>query len=361
MRIAFVCDWYLPRVGGIEHQMRDVARELNRRGHEVRIITATPGLPLIDGVWIERLDARRLPRVGTIFCLDAVRALDNVLRQGRFDVVHAHSLWSPLALLSMWAARRCGIPTVLSNHSLLDGTGIALFRLLDARIGWAGWPEILTAPSQLSCEETASATRRSVRLLRNCVDASGWQCQPRGGPVRQIASVLRLAPRKAPLALVAAIPRVLERLAPAARPQFVIAGDGPLRPRIERALKRARLGEHVKLTGFVSRTRLRSVFAESQLFVHPTLQEAFGIALLEARAAGLPVVAMRRSGARDVVDEEQTGLLADDPSELVEHLVTLIRDHELRQRMAAAAPLGLERWALSAVADDHLALYKALL
>jgi len=337
--------------------MRDVGHELLRRGHDVRVITATPGLPLVDGMWVSRLETRLLPRWGTVFRREALHALEEVLTDGNFDIVHGHSLWSPLAMMAMWAARRRGIACVLQSHSILDGTGIALFRALDRRLGWSSWPTELAAVSSLTVDETACATRREVSLLRNCVDLASWQCPPRVGPVRQIASVLRLASRKAPHDLLSVIPCILEALPPSERPRFVIAGDGPERAGLQAHIKRAHLSDHVELTGFLAPPALRRLLAESQLFVHPTVQEAFGIVLLEARAAGLPVVAMRPSGARDIVSEGETGFLAADLGQLSQRIVALIGDADLRQAMSRHAGKGLAPWSLSSVADDHLALY----
>ncbi len=361
LRIALVSDWYLPHVGGVEYQMRAIAGELERRGHCARIVTATPGPELDEALRVHRLDVPIIARWGIAWNRQALAPLEALFRRERFDVVHAHGLWSPLAFMALHVARRLGIPTVLTNHSVLGTSGVALFRALERRFGWSRWADALNAVSTLTIGETARAAGRPVELLANCIRAADWAVARRPGPVTQVASVLRFSTRKGADRLVRAIPRVLAQLPRSLWPRFVIAGDGVHRQRLERAVARRGLGEVVEFRGMVPRGQLRALLAESQLFVHPTVKEAFGIVMLEARAAGLPVVAMQKSGARDLVAHGFTGLLAGDHDEWADQVAELVRDHDTRWRMTEAAPRGLWRHELAKVADEHLALYQRVL
>src|SRR5690349_11301691 len=130
MKIALVSDWYFPHIGGVEVQMRDLAHELIRRGHDVRIITTTRGPVLLDGLRIDRLEVPIIRRWGIAFDRTALAPLEALFRRERFDVIHAHGVWSPLAIMATWVARRLGIPSVLTNHSVLGSSGVALFRAL---------------------------------------------------------------------------------------------------------------------------------------------------------------------------------------------------------------------------------------
>ena len=103
---------------------------------------------------------------------------------------------------------------------------------------------------------------------------------------------------------------------------------------------------------------IRDALAESDCFVLPTLRESFGIAALEARCAGLPVVAMATSGVAEVIGHGREGLLAHTDAELAQHVVTLARDVSLRSTIAAhnrAAPAPHD-W--PCVIDANLALYE---
>src|SRR4051794_32162198 len=172
MKIALVSDWYFPHIGGVESQMRDLAHALIARGHDVRIITATPGPAILEGLRVDRLDVPIIRRWGIVRDRSARAPLEALFSRERFDRIHAHGLWSPLAILATCIARRLGIPSVLTNHSVLGTSGVALFRALDRRWGWSRWPDELTAVSSLTVEETARAAGRPVGLLPNCIAAA---------------------------------------------------------------------------------------------------------------------------------------------------------------------------------------------
>jgi phosphatidylinositol alpha 1,6-mannosyltransferase len=356
-KIALISDWYLPHIGGVEYQMRDLARELGRRGHQVHIVTVTPGPPVVDGLRIDRLNVPIIRRYGIAWNKQALAPLERLILRERFDVIHGHGLYAPLSFMAVYLARKHRIPSVLTNHSILGRAGIALFAALECRYRWSAWPDVLSAVSSLAADETARASGRPVMVLRNGIDPGDWSCRRDPSPVTRIASVMRFSTRKAPHGLIRAIPRVLSRLSPAERPRFTIAGDGVHRRRLEREVARLGVAAHVEFRGFMKRDDLRQMLAASQLFVHPTVKEAFGIVLLEARAAGLPVIAMGQSGARDIVDHGRTGLLAGDHHQFADHIVSLVRDHALRRRMTVAAPDGLEPYSVPRVADQHLETY----
>jgi glycosyltransferase involved in cell wall biosynthesis len=113
----------------------------------------------------------------------------------------------------------------------------------------------------------------------------------------------------------------------------------------------------VELPGQLTRDALRDLYARAHGFVLPSERESFGIAALEARAAGLPVVAMLASGVRDFVRQGVDGLLARDEEELSRCMSRLALDAPFREyvlhRNAAAAP----PYDWSDVADLHLRMY----
>jgi len=360
VKIALVCDWYAPRLGGIETQLADLAAALRARGHQAHVVTATPG-PAERGVF--RLGVPLVPgwRVaGSRRALDALHAL--FARQS-YDVIHAHSLYSPLAHAATYLGRLIGTPSILTSHSLVDRASALLLRALVP--DWAAWPTRLTAVGSLATAELARLSGRAdVALLPNGIDAARFAAPPRRdqGAIT-IASVLRLHARKRPLALVRALPEVVLRAAAHCleRPvRLVLAGDGPLAGAVRAEAERLGVADRLVLTGAVPRAAIPAHLAAADLFALPSVNEAFGIVALEARAAGLPVVAMRAGGAAELVEHGRDGLLAEDDHEFAAQLGTLVVDAALRRRMQAAAPRGLDRYAWPAVAARHEALYAAL-
>src|SRR5579871_5426117 len=112
MRIAFVCDWCLPRFGGLELQLADLASALDRAGHPVHIYTAAPGPDSAAGTPVTRLGGLRMPWFGFTFSARQFRELHEALCAGSYDVVHVHSsLIAPLAYGGAWISAREGFPT----------------------------------------------------------------------------------------------------------------------------------------------------------------------------------------------------------------------------------------------------------
>jgi glycosyltransferase involved in cell wall biosynthesis len=120
--------------------------------------------------------------------------------------------------------------------------------------------------------------------------------------------------------------------------QLLVVGDGPARPAIE-AMLRVLGEERVRFAGLIPEDALPPVYAAADLYVWPAVREAYGIALLEAQAAGLPVVAGREGGVAEVVADGHSAVLTPprDPSAFANAVATLLDDPEHRRAMAAAA------------------------
>jgi glycosyltransferase involved in cell wall biosynthesis len=142
--------------------------------------------------------------------------------------------------------------------------------------------------------------------------------------------------------------------------RLVLAGDGPLAAAVRAEAARLGVADHVELRGAVPRAEIPALLASADLFALPSVNEAFGIVALEARAAGLPVVAMREGGAAELIEHGRHGLLAEDDDEFAAQLGTLVVDAALRRRMQAAAPRELERYAWPTIAARHESLYATL-
>jgi glycosyltransferase involved in cell wall biosynthesis len=152
-----------------------------------------------------------------------------------------------------------------------------------------------------------------------------------------VLCVCRLYPRKDVASLVQAAAVVCKDI-PSAR--FQIIGDGPDRVRLDRLVRRLRLGGAVELCGQVTFEELVAGYAACDIFCLPSRQEGFGIVFLEAMAAGKPVVACRGTGAEELIRSGEAGLLVPqhDPEALAAALLGLLRDPEQRRRLGAAGP-----------------------
>jgi len=261
-----------------------------------------------------------------------------VLDAGRYDVVHAHvGVVSPFAWAALPVVLDRGIPLLITVHCLW-GYATPAFRLLEAVTRWARWPAVLSAVSDVAAEplRRIAGPGVTVEVIPNGIDADRWRVDPlpRERDDVHLAAVMRLAPRKRPLPLLRILRRTRELVPSRVRLRADIAGDGPQRAAMERYVRRHGL-EWVHLRGRVSADELRELYRRADVYVAPTRLESFGIAALEARTAGLPVVAMAAAGIREFVSPPDEGLLADSDAGMAAALARLAVDVPLRERIAA--------------------------
>ena len=241
---------------------------------------------------------------------------------------------------------------------LLAAMGRLTARLADA----------VVAPSHV----TAAELRRDYGVAAVEVIPNGVPPAPRGragspAPLphrRELPPVIlysgRLRSRKAVAVLLAAMPRVLAAF-PACR--LVIVGDGEQGARVAAAVRARGLAAHVELAGSLPRPAAMARLAEADVFCLPSIYEGLPLAILEAMAAGVPVVATAVSGNPEAVVDGTTGVLVPPESgtALAEALIALLGDPERRRRMGEAARARVaERFSIDLVAHEHLALLHRL-
>ncbi len=360
MKIALICDWFHPRIGGIEIHLQGLAEALAAAGHQPEIITATPGLSHGYGFPVHRLDVPVKTRFGFIYSVEAFYQVADLLQKGSFDVVHCHgSILSPLAYGSMYVAKNQQIPAVVTCHSVLHYYYL-LFFLLDCLFKWSRWPVLFTSVSPSAARIMSKAGRISkVHVLPNAVQEASWRRPRPPRPVDELRliSVMRLSIRKRAHALIKMMPEII-RQSGTRRIHLTIVGDGTQRGALLRMIKRLGLQKFVELAGQRSHEEIAALFAQSDIFVLPTKQESFGLAALEARVAGLPVVGMRMSGLQHLIEQGREGLLAADDEEFLRHLLTLIQNDELRGRITEHNHTVSTIWNWQSSLVHHLELYE---
>jgi glycosyltransferase involved in cell wall biosynthesis len=342
MRIVHVTDFYLPRLGGIEMHVHDLARRQLAAGHDVEILTSSPDYPtdrepLADPgePAVHRLGgAGRLPAL-----LDpaALRAGRDLLRERRYDLVHVHAgPVSPLAFAAAGLADQ--VPTVLTAHSLVAYLEPA-FRLLDAGLGWSRLPLVWSAVSDVAAQPLRRLVAPApVHVLPNGIDPDQWRIvpEPRDPTDVLVVAVMRLAARKRPRHLLAMLRRARRQLPAQVRLRAVVVGEGPQRPWLEAYARRHAMTGWVSLPGRLTRPQIAALFARADMFVAPATLESFGIAALEARCAGLPVVARSQGGIGEFIGADgREGILAHSDAEMTAALVRLAADPALREEITS--------------------------
>ena len=299
MKVALLTDCYLPRLGGIEVQTHDLAAQLQARGHEVEVFTATLGaqgerhgfVEDVDGVPVHRM-AIRLPWELPVnpFAPPEVRRR---LRAGGFDVAHVHmGVVSPFATDMARVALGLGMPTAITWHCLMERSQ-PVFRALGHARRWGAQGAALSAVSGVAAASVQQVVgrRSEVRVFPNGIDTTAWRPPPRAArtadaPIEVVAA-MRFAARKRPLAVLEVAARAGTLAAKGSNPgmRLTLFGEGPERGRLERFAAQHDMADWVTMPGRVGRDQLRERYWDSDIYLTPARLEAFGIAAPETSAA----------------------------------------------------------------------------
>ena len=353
MRIALVSDCYLPRLGGIEMHVHDLAVELRRAGHAVTVVTATdaPSQP-------SEVEVIRLPALGAVPL--AAEPWRRRVAWAHYDVVHAHtSLFSPLAWSATRTAAETGVPVLVTMHSLPAAGGVVVPWLL-SRLDRGFGPGVRwTAVSQVVANSLrGTLPGRPVDVLHNGIDPAPWRRPERSRHGLTVVSTMRLTHRKRPTALLWTLQDIRRRLPDDVPLRAVVVGSGPQATALARSVRRRGL-DWVELPGRLTRAEIQRLYAAADVYLAPAGLESFGVAALEARCAGLAVVAMASGGIGEFVRPGVEGFLVDSDQEMAAVTASLLRDpvrlREIQEHNRCSDPV--MTW--DAVVASHLSAYRA--
>lgn len=342
MRVLLACPYAWEAPGGVQVHVRELADRLAARGHDVLVVA--PGDRDAEEGNVRTVGRPvRIPYGGKVapisFSWRAWQRIRETLRVFEPGVVHAHEPLTPST--SMLAVRATTAPTVATFHAGHDRSRLmraaapilrSTYRRLDARI----------AVSHAAADFLATAFPGPVEIVPNGVEVERFAAPrrpgrrpPAGVPEgRRLLWVGRLDPQKGFPILVRAfeiLARELDDL------HLVVVGDGRDRGAVESLPPELR--PRVAMLGAVRNADLPPYLAAADAFAAPAVgHESFGVVLVEAMAAGVPVVASDIAGYREVVREDVDGLLVPpgDPDALAGSIRRVLAEPQLARRLAGA-------------------------
>ena len=360
MRILIVTNTYPPAdISGVGTLVFELARQLDTTGHAVRVLARRAAE--------DDMLAERVPGAKLLFPLRAAVRFVDLARRRHFDVVHLHESDGVLVALAVSLARVFGRPAggarVVATLQVsyrrerwavrrlrVNGRTIARPTAGEWLFAWLRAPllslagrltarlaDAVVAPSRVTANELESDYGcRVAAVIANGIRPLDLPPRPPAEPGVEVLYAGRLRTRKAVAVLIEAFARVHDQT-PNAR--LRLAGDGEQRPALEAQVRQLGLAEAVHFAGAVPHDRMPGLYAAADIFCLPSLYEGFPLAILEAMAAGLPVVATRVAGNPEAVEDGVHGRLVEveDVAALAAALLDLIEDDEGRRRMGRQA------------------------
>lgn len=332
MRVALVCPYAWDMAGGVQVHVGDLAAQLRTRGHDVLVVAPHAGAATGRAAGpVVRVRYR-----GTVAPIApsplAVPRLRRLFRAWRPDVVHVHEPFTPST--SMWAALASPAPVVATFHAHLDRSRLyevaapALRRVASRLVAAIAVSEAAAAFVHRALPEVR------IEIVPNGVDVDALStAEPTTLPDgRRIAWTHRLDPQKGFRVALEAFQAVVRDVRDA---RLVVAGDGEDRAAVDHLSSAVR--GRITLLGAVPHRDVAGLLRASEVAVaSATGQESFGVAVVEAMAAGVPVVASDIDGYREVVRDRVDGLLvrAGDAGALAAAIVEVLTDGRLASALA---------------------------
>ena len=355
MKIGLVCPYIYPESGGVAQHVRFLYENLRLRGHDVRIITASHGPQRASEGDILRIGVGfSMPTNGSVgtltFSPRYIVQVRRMIERERFDLLHFHEPFVPF--LSLFLLRESRSVNVATFHAY---AGFSPSYELGSRVmgGYAARLHGRIAVSAAARHFIDRFFPGDYKVIPNGVDVprfasavpiARWQD---GTP--NVLFVGRHEPRKGLLDLLKAH-RILRKTGAGNR--LLVVGSGPQEREARRYVATRGLQE-VEFLGRVSDGEKAQLFRTVDVFAAPaTGRESFGIVLLEAMAAGAPIVASDIHGYKGVVRRGREGLLVPphEPKELAAAIARLLADPALRAQMSAAGRLRAEDFSWPRVA-----------
>lgn len=383
LKVAMVTNNFLPFIGGVPISIDRLRRGLEQFAHRVRIIA--PSYADQDD---HDLDVIRIPSLFSMGREDEFRLANPLsprIRRGLKafapDIIHIHHpFW--LGWTALWRARRLHVPTVFTYHTRLEHYSHfvplpgPLFRNLIAHTAIRRFANRCTGvivptesaeeylrvigvtspiyvhPTGIDFDRFQSVEMSAVEALR---EAHGI-----GEDERVLVSVSRLSQEKNIDFLIAALDELNRRTTRSFR--CLIIGEGEERGRLQERIDALGLSDTVTLVGSVAPEEMAHYYRLGDAFVFASKSETQGMVILEAMAAGLPVVAVRSSGIDDVVKNETNGFkTAEDIERWTTAARRLLEDDALRAAMAEQAVTTARRHAIDHFARDVADTYRQIL
>jgi len=376
MRIALFTETFLPKVDGIVTRLCHTVEHLQRNGNQVLVISPDGGLTEYKGAKIYGVSGFPLPLYPELKLALPRPSIGVALEEFRPDLIHVVNP-AVLGLGGLYYAKTLQIPLVASYHTHLPqylqhyGLGMlepVMWELIKASHNQA---QLNLCTSTAMIEQLREHGILNLDLWQRGVDTETFHPSLVSQKMRsrlagcQGQSHLSQGHPDSPLLLYVgrlSAEKEIERIKPVLEAiphsRLALVGDGPHRSALEKHFA----GTPTHFVGYLTGKELGAAFASSDAFVFPSRTETLGLVLLEAMAAGCPVVAARSGGIPDIVTDGVNGYLFDPTDErgAIAATVRLLERQEERETLRQNARAEAERWSWAAATRQLQNYYRAV-
>ena len=347
-------------VGGVETGTVDFAKYLLQNGHHPVVVSN--GGPLARELEMAGVTHYDLPvhKKNLWTMLHCVKSLRDIILTENIEIVHARSRVP--AWIAFWACRRTPAEFITTCHGHYS-------RHLFSRV--MGWGKLVIVPSAVIGRHMVDAFKvppENIRCIPRSVDAQRFQVsreETTGKSQGVIAIIGRITPLKGHAYFLKAMAKVVR-----SRPfvKIWIIGDVPpkketYKEELQLLTRRLGLGDHVEFLG--TRQDVPQLLAKTDVLVMSSIEpEAFGRVILEAQAAGVPVVATSVGGVVEIIDDGKTGLLVlpKDTDAMAQAVLRVLEDKKISRQLVTSALKKIEaQFTLTHMAEKTIKVYQELL
>jgi len=328
MKICMFTNTYLPHVSGVANSVAAFAEDVSQMGH--RVLVVAPTFPGMDAEREENEEILRVPAIQNFNGSDfSVRIpvpfiIGNRIDEFKPDLIHSHHPFM-MGDAAMRTALRLNLPLIFTHHTRYeeythyvpaDSAAMKRF-VVSLTTEYANMCSHVIAPSQSIADLIRKRdVKTPVAIIPTGIDTAAFAAGqgerfrmrmkiPKRQPI--IGHVGRLAPEKNLAYLTYAVADVIKNKLPSG--YFLAVGSGPSETQIKDIFEENRIADHLILPGRLTGQALHDAYKAMDLFVFSSTSETQGMVLAEAMAAGIPVIALDASGAREVVKDRENGRL----------------------------------------------------
>lgn len=363
MKIGFFADGYLPQKNGVATSVAEYADALASRGHEVTIIAPKyPGYTDTKHKVIRLSSINYKKQVGVRLAIYLPEKAFRQLLRLQFDVIHGHGD-GPITMLGWTIAKRKGVPFILSHHTFWN----RYTHYLPA--GKLIHPKIVEKITQLfsnSCSAIISPSYMSKRELKNYgvtkpitvihhgLDLSNYKT----GDSKYLRKKIKIPDKNKILLYVGRLGKeksvdlLLESFSRIYKTHpdtsLVLVGDGPQKLYLKSLAKNLGIEKSTHFIGEIDYKKIPSVFHSADLFLFTSSTETLGKVVLEAMAAGLPIVTLNIPPFKELIKNKHEGMLVRPNAKAISHaVINLIDDSNLRNQMSKHAKIKADEFSIN--------------